>query len=154
MRVSQLIVAAGCLGWLLLYSGVRQASADEELERLKAEMKTMSETINQLQQTVIQMQGVIGKYEQQANVQPLGGSVEELRGEFRGFKNTVDQLVKINGYYDFEWYNDDKESSPGEFKQHHLSLFFDKRIEAWHFFSELEFEYAFDYAGTGDTVTG
>ena len=153
-RVPQLIVAAGCLGWLLLCVGVAPASADEEIERLKSEMRTMSETINQLQQTVAQMQGSLQKYEQQAGVQPSGGTVEELRGEFQGFKNAVDQLVKINGYYDFEWYNDDKESSPSEFKQHHLSLFFDKRIEAWHLFSEIEFEYAPDYVGTGSNVTG
>ncbi len=153
-RVPQLVVTTGCLGWLLLCVGVAPASADGEIERLKSEMKAMSETINRLQQTVTQMQGSLQKYERQAGVQPSVGAVEELRGEFQGFKNAVDQLVKINGYYDFEWYNDDKESSPSEFKQHHLSLFFDKRIEAWHFFSELEFEYAFDYAGTGGTVTG
>lgn len=153
-RVPQLIVAAGCLGWLLLCVGVAQTSADEEIDRLKSEMKTMSATIDQLQQTVAQMQGAIEKYEQRANVQPSGGSVEELRGEFQGFKNMVDQLVKINGYYDFEWYNDDKESSPSSFRQHHLSFFFDKKIEDWHFFSELEFEYAFDVEGDGGTVTG
>ena len=45
MRVSQLIVAAGCLGWLLLYSGVRQASADEEPERLKGGVENKRETV-------------------------------------------------------------------------------------------------------------
>lgn len=153
-RVTQLIVTMGCFGWLLLCVGVVPASADEEIERLKSEMKAMSETINQLQQAVAQTQGAIEKYEQQARVQPSEGSVEELRSEFHGFKNMVDQLVKINGYYDMEWSNDDKKPSPGEFKQHHLSLFFDKKIEAWHAFSEIEFEYAPEYEGTGGNVTG
>ena len=153
-RVPQLISAAGCLGWLLLCVGVAPTSADEEIDRLKSEMRTMSETISQLQQTVVQMQGAIAKYEQQASVPPAQGSVAELRGEFQGFKNMVDQLVKINGYYDFEWYNDDKKSSPSSFRQHHLSFFFDKKIESWHFFSELEFEFAFDVEGNGGTVTG
>ena len=73
-RVPQLIVAAGCLGWLLLCVGVAPTSADEEIERLKSDMKTMSETIDQLQQTVAQMQGAIAKSEQQARVKPSGGS--------------------------------------------------------------------------------
>ena len=159
-RVPQFIITMGCALSLLLYCGVArppEADADEEIETLKSEMKAMSETINQLQRTIAGMQGSIAKYEQQPKVQamePSGGSVDELRGEFQGFKNAVDQLVKINGYYDLEWYNDDKEASPSEFKQHHLSFFFDKKIENWHFFSEVEFEYAFDVAGTGGTVTG
>ncbi len=159
-RVPQFIVTMGCVLSLFLWCGVArppEADADEEIETLKSEMKAMSETITQLQQTIAQMQGAIAKYEQQPKVQaaePFGGSVDEIRSEFQGFKNTVDQLVKINGYYDLEWYNDDKEASPSEFKQHHLSFFFDKKIENWHFFSELEFEYAFDVLGTGGGVTG
>lgn len=160
-RVPQLVVTMGCALGLLLCCGVARTSADEEIETLKSEMRAMSGTITQLQQTIVQMQGSIAKYEQQskvqavaAAVQPSSGSVDELRGEFQGFKNTVDQLVKINGYYDLEWYNDDKEASPGSFKQHHLSLFFDKKIENWHFFSEVEWEYAFDVEGDGGAVTG
>lgn len=45
-RVPQLIVATGCLGWLLLYVGAAQTSADEEIERLKSEIRTMSATIS------------------------------------------------------------------------------------------------------------
>lgn len=159
-RVQQFIVTMGCVLSLFLFCGAArppEADADEEIETLKSEMRAMSETITQLQQTIAGMQGAIAKYEQQSKVQavePSGGSVDELRGEFQGFKNAVDQLVKINGYYDLEWYNDDKKPSPSEFKQHHLSFFFDKKIENWHFFSELEFEYAFDVLGTGGNVTG
>jgi hypothetical protein len=80
--------------------------------------------------------------------------VQSVRQDLKFMWENLDQLIKINGYYDFEYANDDKADSPGEFKQHHLSLFFDKRLEKYHFFSEVEFEYAPDYVGTGGAVTG
>jgi len=138
------------------------ALADEEIDALKAQIKTMNQAITGMQQTMRQMQTVIEKYETQAAVRPAttsaavssGGDAATLRTEFEDFKLSFEKFVKISGYYDFEWHNDDKGSSPNEFKQHHLSIFFDKRLENWHFFTELEFEYAFDVAGTGGNVTG
>ncbi|HBO97539.1 MAG TPA: hypothetical protein DD648_05910 [Candidatus Omnitrophica bacterium] len=140
---------------------VPPAFADEEIERLKSEMQSMRETVTRLQETIARMQGVIEKYDQQPKVEAprpaavaATGDVEDLRSEVDDLKDDIAKFMKISGYYDFEWLMDDKEASPNEFKQHHLSFFFDKRIEDWHFFSELEFEYAFDYAGTGGGVTG
>ncbi len=162
-KILQFIVMAGVSAGFLICGVPPQGLADEgisEMERLKAEMRTMNDTIRQLQQTIAQMQGAMGKYEREGLAQPSvraaqpTAEVEELRHELAVFKDTVDKFPKISGYYDFEWSNDDKEASPGEFKQHHLSLFLDKRIEKWHFFSEIEYEYAPEYEGTGGNVTG
>src|SRR3989338_5755878 len=137
-KILQFIVIAGVSAGFLMCGALPRGLADEgisEMERLKAEMRTMNETIRQLQQTISQMQGAIGKYEREGTAQPSvraaaapTAEVEELRHELAAFKDTVDKFPKISGYYDFEWSNDDKEASPGEFKQHHLSLFLDKRI--------------------------
>ncbi|MBI5415401.1 MAG: hypothetical protein HZA29_01150 [Candidatus Omnitrophica bacterium] len=148
---------AGCLSPGTLLS----AFADEEIEHLKNEMQSMRETIAQLQQTIDHMQAVIVKYEAAppaaVSAAPAPGSgeeVAELHQELQSFKGVVDKFPKISGYYDFEWHADDQGDSTNTFKQHHLSLFLDKRLEKWHMFSEVEFEYAFDYAGSGGAVTG
>ncbi|MBI5150183.1 MAG: hypothetical protein HZA28_05380 [Candidatus Omnitrophica bacterium] len=137
------------------------AFADEEIDRLKSEMQSMRDTVTQLQQTIAQMQTVIERHEaaspaavSAAPAPGPGGDVADLRSEVEDLKGDIARFLKISGYYDFEWLMDDKEASPNEFKQHHLSFFFDKRIEDWHFFTELEFEYAFDFAGSGGGVTG
>lgn len=145
--------------------GPSQAQADEDIEALKSQIKTMNQSIADMQQTIRQMQTVIDKYESQMAAPPpappapsapapSGGETATLREDFENFKSSLEKFVKISGYYDFEWHNDDKGDSPNEFKQHHLSIFLDKRVEDWHFFTELEFEYAFDFAGTGGEVTG
>lgn len=163
-RNFQLVVAGVVCAVFLMCGAPLQGFADEgagEIEMLKAEMQRMNEAVRQMQQTISQMQGVIEKYESESVARPSvyaaaapSGDVEELRQELESFKNIVGKFPKISGYYDFEWSNDDKEASPGEFKQHHLSIFLDKRIEKWHFFTEMEYEYAPEYEGTGSNVTG
>ena len=164
LRKFLVVLALGAVfaGHDFFASGVMPpAFADEEIENLKSEMQSMRETITQLQQTIGHMQDVIQKYEaappaavSAAPTPSSGGEVAELRHEMEGFKDVMDKLPKISGYYDFEWHADDQGDSTNTFKQHHLSLFLDKRLEKWHMFSEVEFEYAFDYAGDGGAVTG
>ena len=52
----------------------------------------------------------------------------------------ANEAVAISGYADVEYHYADKRNfSPG-FRLHHMSLFFEKAVDNWHFFSEIEYE--------------
>src|SRR3989338_7721213 len=102
-KILQFIVIAGVSAGFLMCGALPRGLADEgisEMERLKAEMRTMNDTIRQLQQTISQMQGAIGKYEREGLAQPSvraaapTAEVEELRHELVAFKDTVDKFPK------------------------------------------------------------
>lgn len=146
---------AWLLGGLILGSSPSPGAA-ATMEELQAQLSDMANTITQLQSTIQQMQTQINEQKTMRTESVAGPSREtsEVEKDVLTLRERMDQLVKITGYYDLEYANDDKKGSPSEFKQHHLSIFFDKRIQEWHFFSEIEFEYAPHAAGTGGAVTG
>ncbi len=77
--------------------------------------------------------------------------LDEIRGEYFDLQDKLDSLPSLSGYYDFEYFNDDREDSPGEFRQHHLSLHLSKEWEKWRLFSEFEFEFGAKFEGDGGT---
>ncbi len=125
--------------------------AQEDVAQMKAKVEAMSQTIQQMQKTIQEMQASIRKYEART---PGGGDVSAISTEVAIIKNVIKAMPKLSGYYSFEYADDDKAGSPGEFKQHNLSLFIDKRIDKYRFFTELEFEYAPTHEGTGGEAEG
>ncbi len=75
--------------------------------------------------------------------------LDELRDEYFDLQDRFDDLPTFSGYYDFEYINDDRSDSPGEFRQHRLSLHLSKEWEHWRLFSEVEFEYGTLLEGEG-----
>lgn len=62
----------------------------------------------------------------------------------------VDSQMTISGYTDVEFQSSDKSGSTDGFRLHHLSLFFEKNLGSdWRFFSEIEYEDAPKFEGTG-----
>ncbi|MFQ5501110.1 MAG: hypothetical protein ACE5EQ_02290 [Phycisphaerae bacterium] len=74
---------------------------------------------------------------------------EEFGEEFAGLEDRLDLLPDLGGYYDFEYINDGLKDSPGEFRQHHVSLFLAKEYDDFRFFSEIEFEFGTRFGGEG-----
>ena len=127
---------AWLLGGLILGSSPSPGAA-ATMEELQAQLSDMANTITQLQSTIQQMQTQMNEQKTMRTESVAGSSGEtsEVKRDVLTLRDRMDQLVKITGYYDLEYANDDKKGSPSEFKQHHLSIFFDKRIQEWHFFS-------------------
>lgn len=77
--------------------------------------------------------------------------IEELHDEYIDLQDKLDALPRLSGYYDFENFNDNRNDSPGEFRQHHLSLHLTKEWDRWRVFSEFEFEFGAKFEGAGGT---
>ena len=77
--------------------------------------------------------------------------LDDLREEYFSLQDRIDNLPTVSGYYDFEYFNDDRKDSPGEFRQHHLSVHLTKEWDRWRMFSEFEFEYGTKFEGGGGT---
>jgi hypothetical protein len=77
--------------------------------------------------------------------------LDELRDEYFDLQDRLDSMPTITGYYDFEYFNDNRQDSPGEFRHHRLSVFVTKEWEQWRLFSEFEFEYGAKFEGVGGT---
>lgn len=77
--------------------------------------------------------------------------LDDMREEYFSLQDRLDDLPTISGYYDFEYFNDNREDSPGEFRQHHLSLHLSKEWDKWRVFSEFEFEFGTKFEGDGGT---
>jgi len=78
--------------------------------------------------------------------------LDELRDEYLDIEQKLDSFPTISGYYDFEYFNDDREDSPGEFRQHHVSLHLSQEWDKWRLFTELEFEFGARFVGEGGTI--
>ncbi len=48
--------------------------------------------------------------------------IEEIHDQYFDLQDKLDRLPRLSGYYDFQYFNDDREDSPGEFHQHILNL--------------------------------
>ena len=77
--------------------------------------------------------------------------LDDMREEYFELQEKLDDLPTISGYYDFDYLNDDRSESPGEFRVHHVGLQFAKEYENVRFFTEIEFEYGAKFEGTGST---
>ncbi|MEW6741457.1 MAG: hypothetical protein AB1486_01760 [Planctomycetota bacterium] len=67
-------------------------------------------------------------------------------------RHRIDLLPVLAGYFDTEYFNDNRSESPGEFRQHRLSLHLSKELDEFRVFSEVEFEYGSKFEGDGGTA--
>ena len=119
-----------CVPVLLLQADVTSAASLEGLEKkiklLESELELYREEIELFRE----------------------GVEEEEREEELASRFTTP--VQINGYVDTEFSDDSRANVKSGFRLHHLSLFFKKRIsEKWRFFSEIEYEDAPKFEGSG-----
>lgn len=84
----------------------------------------------------------------------LSFEMELLRQDMTSLNDRVDDKVRINGYYDFEYITDNAKSSYGHFRQHHMSIFLARDWDNWRFFTEVEFEDGVALDGDGATASG
>jgi len=75
--------------------------------------------------------------------------LEDLRSDYFDITDRLDALPELSGYYDLEYINDDRSDSPGEFRQHHVSIHLSKEWESWRSFAEFEFEFGSKFGGDG-----
>jgi len=86
-----------------------------------------------------------GREEVALDAEVLKESVVELHGE-------LTDRAELSGYYDFEYFNSNRDGDPSHFDQHHVSLFVSHTWADWRFFAELEWEHGAeleDDDGTG-----
>jgi len=74
-------------------------------------------------------------------------SLEEVARDTEVLKESVAELhgaltdrAELSGYYDFEYFNSNRDGDPSHFNQHHVSLFVSHTWKDWRFFTELEWE--------------
>ena len=76
-------------------------------------------------------------------------TVEQVAANVQMVGDRLDLLPALAGYYDVEYFDDDRRDSPREFRHHHLSLHVSKQIDKFRVFNEVEFEYGAKFEGTG-----
>ncbi|MFQ5777353.1 MAG: hypothetical protein ACE5IP_05045 [Terriglobia bacterium] len=76
-------------------------------------------------------------------------TLTDIRNDLDETVGRLDYLPQVGGYFDFEYFNDDRPNSPGEFRQHHVTLFLSQEYEKVRWFSELEFEFGVLFEGEG-----
>ena len=86
----------------------------------------------------------------QAQLNDLKDEISILQDQLEETNISNANRMNISGYTDLEYHNSTAPGAEPEFRLHHLSLFFEKRItDKWKFFSEIEYEDApyleFDY---------
>lgn len=85
--------------------------------------------------------------------QPESGALAPVEEKAARLEERLDALPKVVGYYDFEFFKEDRGGTFAEFRQHHLSLHFSKEYDRFHVFSEVEFEHAPHFEVDTDTGT-
>lgn len=114
----------------------------QRLEALEAGQGALLEKVRVLEERAPSELGDVGEG---------GEAVKELRDAYFEMQETLDRAPNLSGYYDFEYINDDRKNSPGEFRQHRLTLLLTKELKKYRFFGEVEFEYGASFEGEGGT---
>ena len=77
-----------------------------------------------------------------------------VQDQIEEINQNASKQMRISGYADLELQKSTELGKYTSFRLHHLSLFFEKRIEEkWKFFSEIEFEDAPKFEGAGEAQT-
>lgn len=76
----------------------------------------------------------------------------ESREEGTDLAARLEGLPDLGGYYDFEYFNDDRKGSPGEFRQHRLAILLSQERGAFRVHGEVEFEYGAHFEGDGEEI--
>ena len=74
-----------------------------------------------------------------------------MQDQVEEINQSASNRMSISGYTDLEMHNSSEQGKKPGFRLHHLSLFFEKTIaQKWKFFSEIEFEDAPKFEGSGE----
>lgn len=114
----------------------------ERVEALEATQTTLRERLESVEESAPE--------DARMGEEP-GGTLEALRHEYTDLQEKLDSLPSLNGYFEFEYLNDNRSGSPGEFRQRHLTLLVTKEYEAFRLFGEVEFEWGTVFEGEGGT---
>ena len=146
------------LALFLLTAAPADAQDPNDIAQLRAELaaqQTLNQKLLERFEAVEAGQAVLLKKIQvmEASLPEDGelreSALQELREEQFELQKKLDQMPTLSGYLDVEYFDDDREDSPGEFRQHHLSLHLSKEWERWRVFSEFELEYGTKIEGEG-----
>jgi len=130
------------------------------LKKYENKFKKYEQRIEELEAEVGDLRDRFDEVESDERVEELRGEVEELIDETQGEvieERTISLLnryfgnsyMSLGGYFNVEYLNDDKSDSTGRFRLHRVSLFFQKRVGQFNFFTEVEFEDAPKFEGEG-----
>lgn len=142
-----------------------KASKPEAEDRLERRLNALEKRIQSQDRTIRALRREIKKNDDQEPVGPVEDKDdpnlddldledqeavdnETLLDEIDSLKLQLANIVNISGYFDFE-YSDGNRGGVDSFRQHHLSIFLQRRIGSFRFFSEIEFEDGTNFAGDG-----
>ncbi|MCH9034825.1 MAG: hypothetical protein IID42_10020 [Planctomycetes bacterium] len=154
------------LAFFVLTAGQANAQGRDDMARLKETLETQQALNQKLLERIEALEAGQGAI--LAKIRSVEESIpdeaawraerdslmEEIHSEYFDLQDRLDALPRLSGYYDFEYFNDNREDSPGEFRQHHLSLHLTKEWDKWRLFSEFEFEYGAKFEGDGGEELG
>lgn len=112
----------------------------ERVEALEVKQGALLERIKSVEESVP---------EDAESGEQRGGALESLRRDYADLQEKLDELPALNGYFDFEYLNDDRKNSPSEFRQRHLTLLVTKEYKSFRLFGEVEFEWGPVFEGEG-----
>jgi len=85
----------------------------------------------------------------------MSEQLAELQGGMSDLTVTDSHALKINGYFEMAYGNDNRGDKTSHFRQHHLSTFFSRNWEHWRLFTEIEYEDGVSIGGKAPgSVTG
>ena len=94
---------------------------------------------------------LLGRESAEASREEAEETLVSIRKDLEETSLKLDHLPQLGGYYDFEYFDDDRSNNPGEFRQHHVTLLLFQEHEKVRWFSEIEFEFGTLYKGEGGT---
>ena len=145
----------------LMLPAMARGQAASDVEQLRAALEVQAalnrrllERLDALEQRQAVTQSSLeslraSRATESADAENVVSMVEDLRSEYFALQDHLDALPALSGYYDFEYFNDDRADSPGEFRQHHVSLHLTREWEQWRLFTEVEFEFGTKFEGDG-----
>lgn len=99
---------------------------------------------------VIQSASAASLRDLEERIQVLEDEKEISEEERIELVDKIDREMDISGYADVEYHHSTKDADNPGFRLHHLSLFFSKEVASgWKFFSEIEYEDAPKFEGSG-----
>lgn len=95
------------------------------------------------------------KTDQNEEMAVLKEELSMVQEQIEEINQNASKRMSISGYSDLEVQKSTEAGNHPGYRLHHLSLFFEKRIEEkWKFFSEIEYEDAPKFEGAGEPQTG
>ncbi|MFQ5600070.1 MAG: hypothetical protein ACE5G2_05910 [Candidatus Krumholzibacteriia bacterium] len=125
----------------------RRLAAQEMLIRHLLERLEAVEAVHPAELDMLRSASLAGSGEEYVLADFHAGT--DLMGNLDGLDERLDLMPTLGGYYDFEYLNDSRSSSPGTFRQHHVSMHLSKEYDDYRAFSEVEFEFGARFEGTG-----